>query len=151
MPEVVRTSRFRSYLTVQMAAAAIAAVMLVFMDFGGFHYDDRHGDVQEYVFFGSGAIPTALICLGAGGLAVAFANALRLLKKKEVSAKELGTRLRLSDCGAVFASVLVTAGALVLIATNWNADWWLDGGFFGAFIGGWLLVFVIRLMRRHIE
>ena len=136
-----------------MVLSAIGALMLVFMDFGGFYYRDgyHHTDVWGYVYFGSGAVPTALIFLGVGGLAVAFSNAMRMLKKKEISVKELKERLQLMRHGAMFTAVLAGAGALALIMTSLDTEWWLDGGFYGAFLGGLLVAFVAKLMGDHIK
>jgi len=150
---VIKTSKFRSYLTAQIVLAAIGALMLVFMDFGGYYYRDgyNHIDVWGYVYFGSGMIPTALIFLGFGGLAIAFSNAIRILKKNEMSVKEIKERLRLSKHGAMFTAVLAGVGAIVFIATNLEIDWWLNGGFYGAFLGGLLITVVIKLMGEHIK
>ena len=149
----IKTSRFRSYIVAQMVLASISALMLVFMDFGGYYYRDgyNHIDVWGYVYFGSGVVPTALVFLGVGGLAVAFSNAMRILKKKEISVKEIKGRLRIIRHGAIFTAVLAGVGALVLILTSLDTDWWLDGGFYGPFLGSLLVAFVTKLMGEHIK
>lgn len=136
-----------------MVLAAVGAIMLVFMDFGGYYYRDgyNHIDVWGYVFFGSGMIPTALIFLGVGGLAIAFSNAMRIIKTKKMSTKEIKGRLRLSKYGAMFTAVLSGLSAIVFIATSLDTDWWLDGGFYGAFLGGLFITSVIKLMENHIK
>ena len=82
-------------------------------------------------------------------LLVALMAAINSLKAKEnLTADLLKQNARRSIIAAGFTASLAMLGAMIFAVTSTidKTDWWLDSGFYGAFIGGLLTVFFGRMM-----
>ncbi len=143
-------ARFQGYLVAQLVLAAVGMLALVLGDFGGYYYRAGAGvDVYGYVYLGSGALASVLVLLGAAGLGVALYAALDSLRDEAATLETLAANADRSVRAAGFTAALAAAGALA--ATSWGVEWWLDAGFYGAFVGGLLVVWLGRLLGGAVE
>ena len=142
---------WQGYLVGQVIASSSGALLLAVENFGGFYYRDDYAHVYGYVYLGSGFLPTILILLGIGGLLFALAAAVRNLKAKEGESAALFKENTMKSIqGAGFTAILAAVGAVVFIVSSIDTEWWLDGGFYGAFIGGLLTYYFGKQMLENI-
>lgn len=149
-------SRFQGYLVGQVLASGIGFVLLAFEDFGGFYYRNHYAGVESYgyIFFGSGILSTLLILLGMGGLLISFQAALKTLQaKKDVSREFIRGNAIISIKGGLLAWGLAAVGGAVFAidSTLDGIEWWLDSGFYGAFLGGGLTAFFGKLIKDGVD
>lgn len=108
--------------------------------------------VWGYIYLGSGILTSVLILAGMAGLLVALMAAANSLKAKEdLTADQLKQNAHTSIIAAGFTASLAMLGAMVFAVTSMveGTDWWLDSGFYGAFIGGLLTVFFGKMISRR--
>ncbi len=145
--EKINTSRIRGYLVGQVIASFIGALLLLIDDFAGYYYSNYYIRSHTWgdIYFGSGFLATTLIIIGAGGLLFSLFFAVKTLKlKNEASISLIKKNVKKSIMGGIFTAGLAWIGGLVFIITNVideTEEWWLDLGFYGAFIGGLLVAF----------
>ena len=142
---------WQGYLVGQVIASSSGALLLAVEDFSGFYYRDEYAHVYGYVYLGSGFLPTVLILLGIGGLLFALQAAVRNLKAKEGESTALFKENTIKSIqGAAFTAILAAVGAIVFIVSSIDTEWWLDGGFYGAFIGGLLTYYFGKQILENI-
>lgn len=152
----VDSSQFQGYLVGQVIAASVGALLLALEDFGGFYSRNYYLGVETYgyIYLGSGVLTTVLILMGLAGLLISFRAAVISLQAKDSATFEmLEHNARTSMKGAGFTVLLSALGAIVfaISSTIDETDWWLDGGFYGAFIGGLLVFFFGKLILDRIN
>ncbi|MCL7414050.1 MAG: hypothetical protein M8353_10640 [ANME-2 cluster archaeon] len=152
----VDSSQFQGYLVGQVIAASVGALLLALEDFGGFYSRNYYLGVETYgyIYLGSGVLTTVLILMGLAGLLISFRAAIISLQAKDSATFEmLEHNARTSMKGAGFTVLLSALGAIVfaISSTIDETDWWLDGGFYGAFIGGLLVFFFGKLILDRIN
>lgn len=152
----VDSSQFQGYLVGQVIAASVGALLLALEDFGGFYSRNYYLGVETYgyIYLGSGVLTTVLILMGLAGLLISFRAAVISLQAKDSATFEmLEHNARTSMKGAGFTVLLSALGAIVfaISSTIDEIDWWLDGGFYGAFIGGLLVFFFGKLILDRIN
>lgn len=146
-------SQYQGYLVGQIIAAAVGALLLAVDDFAGFFYGGSYVRTWGYIYLGSGILATFFILLGIGGLLLALYSAINSLQAKEdASPMALVENTRRAMLGGAFTAALAAVGAIAFILGNLDADdWWLDSGFYGAFVGGLFTALFAKLMFDKIE
>ena len=149
--EKVNASQFQGLLVGQIIASAVGALLLAISDFGGYYYMNYYAGIRVwgYIYLGSGILASVLILAGMAGFLVALMAAVDNLKAKEnLTAELLMKNARRSIMAAGFTAALATLGAIFFAVTSMSegTDWWLDSGFYGAFIGGLLTVFFGKMI-----
>lgn len=147
-------SKFQGYLVGQVIASSIGALLLALEDFSGFYFrnDYLHTETYGYIYLGSGLLSSVLILLGIGGLLIALKAAVESLKAKENASIDLIRENAMRSIqGAGFTAALAAVGALIFILSSLDTEWWLDGGFYGAFIGGLLTYYFGKQILENIE
>lgn len=144
---MVKISKIKSYLVAQAVVAALGAFLLVFDDFAGYYYRDyyNHIDVWGDIYLGSGFLGSVLILIGAGSLLYSLYFSVKTLKLKEASASLVKKNVKKSIKGGFVAAGLAGISAIVFVIDNvisGTQEWWLDTGFYGAFIGGILVIYL---------
>ena len=144
-------SKFQGLLVGQIIASAVGALLLAVSDCGGYYYMKYYSGIKVWgdIYLGSGILASVLILTGMAGLLVALMAAVNSIKAKEnLTADLLKQNARRSIIAAGFTASLAALGALIFAVTSTidQTDWWLDSGFYGAFIGGLLTVFFGRIM-----
>ena len=152
----VDSSQFQGYLVGQVIVTSVGALLLALEDFGGFYYGNYYMGIETYgyIFLGSGFLSTILILMGLAGLLISLRAAINSLKAKDSATLELlEHNARTSMKGAGFTVVLAGLGAIVFAISSIidETEWWLDGGFYGAFIGGLLTILFSKLMIDRIN
>lgn len=145
-------ARYQGYLVAQLVTGGLGAVVLAVGDFGGFYY--RSGgtvDVYGYVSLGSGLLASVLILAGLGGLGVALYAALDSLRDEAATPETVAANARRSIRAAMVTATLAVFGAIALAVSNWDVEWWLDAGFWGAFLGGVFVAGLGILLRNELE
>src|SRR3990172_2105519 len=137
--EKVDASKFQGLLIGQIIASAVGALLLAVSDFGGYYYMNYYSGIKVwgYIYLGSGILASVLILAGMAGLLVALISSLNSLKAKEnLTADLLKQNARRSILAAGFTASLAMLGAMIFAVTSTidKTDWWLDSGFYGAFI-----------------
>lgn len=148
-------SQFQSLLVGQFAASATGAILLALADFGGFYYMNYYAgfEVWGYIYLGSGFLVSIPILAGLAGLVVALMAIVNSLNAKEnLTADLLRQNTLKSIKGAGFTVSLAALGAIVFAIDSMieETDWWLSGGFYGAFIGGLLTVYFGKLILKRL-
>ena len=148
-------SQFQSLLVGQFAASATGAILLALADFGGFYYMNYYAgfEVWGYIYLGSGFLVSIPILAGLAGLVVALMAIVNSLNAKEnLTADLLRQQTLKSIKGAGFTVSLAALGAIVFAIDSMieETDWWLSGGFYGAFIGGLLTVYFGKLILKRL-
>lgn len=144
--------RYQGYLVAQLVLAALGSLLLAVTDFGGFYY--RSGgvaDVYGYVYLGSGLLSSVLILAGIAGLGLAMAATFDSLRNEATSLESVAANARRSIRYAAFTAGLAVLGAVALAVSNLGNEWWLDAGFWGAFVGGVLVAGLGVLLRNEVE
>jgi hypothetical protein len=154
-------SQIQGYLVGQVIAASVGVLLLLVGDFGGFSYYDRYyGWRTGYVFIGSEYpgfvvrfLSTIVILLAVGGLLVALQASIKSIQAKEASPRSLEENAIKAVKGGGFAAAVAFLGAVVfaLFSTLQEMEWWLDSGFYGAFLGGLLTVFFGKTILNKIK
>ncbi len=145
--EKIDTSKIQGYLVGQVIVSVVGALLLLIGDFAGFYYSNYYIRSQTWgdIYFGSGFLATMLIIIGAGGLLFSLFFAVKTLRlKNKVSISLVKKNVKKSIIGGIFTAGLAGIGGLVFIISNVideTEEWWLDSGFYGAFIGGLLVAF----------
>ncbi len=148
----VDTSQYQGHLIGQIIAAVVGSIMLVADDFAGYYVGGYSVRTWAYINLRS-AIPAFFILIGIGGLVFALYYAVQSLQAKDdMSPMTLIENTKRSMMGGAFTAALAGVGALVFILTSLDTDeWWLGGGFYGAFFGGLLIAVFAKLMLDKIE
>lgn len=145
-------TRFQGYIVAQLVLAAVGFLALIFGDFGGYYYRSGGGvEVYGYVYLGSSALASILVLLGIAGLGVALYAALDSLRDEAATLETVAANADRSVRAAGFTAALAAAGAVALAATSWDVEWWFGVGFYGAFVGGLLVVWLGRLLGDAVE
>ncbi|MCK5157534.1 MAG: hypothetical protein KAR08_00125 [Candidatus Heimdallarchaeota archaeon] len=113
------------------------------------YYSGTRVEVWGYIYLGSGILASVLILAGMAGLLVALMAAVNSLKAKgNLTADLLKQNAHRSIMAAGFTASLAMLGAMIfaVISMVEGTDWWLDSGFYGAFIGGLLTVFFGKMI-----
>ena len=151
----VDSSQFQGYLVGQVITASVGATLLAFEDFGEFYYRNYLGNETDgYICLGSGFLTTILILMGLAGLLISLRAAIQSLQAKDNATLEmLEHNARTSMKAAGFTVLLSGLGAIVFAISSIldETDWWLAGGFYGAFIGGLLTIFFSKLIIDRIN
>ena len=152
----VDSSQFQGYLVGQVIAASVGALLLALEDFSGFYYGNYYLGIETYgyIYLGSGFLATILILMGLAGLLISLRAAIQSLQAKDNATLELlEHNARTSMKAAGFTVLLSGLGAIVFAISSIldETDWWLDGGFYGAFIGGLLTIFFSKLIIDRIN
>lgn len=152
----VDSSQFQGYLVGQVIAASVGALLLALEDFSGFYYGNYYLGIETYgyIYLGSGFLDTILILMGLAGLLISLRAAIQSLQAKDNATLELlEHNARTSMKAAGFTVLLSGLGAIVFAISSIldETDWWLDGGFYGAFIGGLLTIFFSKLIIDRIN
>ena len=145
-------SRYQWYLVAQLVFGALGALVLAVSDFGGFYY--RAGSAAEvygYLYLGSGVLTSVLILAGLAGLGYALWMAYDSLRDPEATLETLDENARRSIVAALFTAGLAVLGAIALAVRSWGVTWWLDAGFWGAFVGGVFVAALGILLRNEVE
>lgn len=156
------TSQIQGYLVGQVIAASVGALLLLASDFGGFSYYDRYyGWRYGYVNLGSEYpsliirfLSTIVILLAIVGLFIALWSSIKSLQAKDAPPTLLKENAQRTVKGGGSAAALAFFGAVVfaLSSTLQEMDeWWLDAGFYGAFLGGILTVFFGKMILNKIK
>lgn len=137
-------SKFQTDLMGQAIASLIGALLLALDDFSGFYYYDYYLklEVWGWVYLGSGIIPSILILFGMGGLLYSLKASVTSLRTEDITPEKLKENTEQSIRGAAFTAVLAFVGAIVFALSSLDTDWWLGGGFYGAFLGGLVTVYL---------
>jgi hypothetical protein len=149
-------SQIQGFLVGQVIAATIGALLLLVDEFAGFYYSIYYTRTQVwgYVYLGSGVLPTILILVGVGGLLFALNSAVKTMKMKgKADAKLVEENALNSIRGGVLTSGLAFISALIFIVVTvleGTEEWWLGGGFYGAFLGGLFVVIFGKLILDRI-
>lgn len=145
---VVKTSELQGILVGQIVLSSIGALLLVVTDFGGYYFSQTGVDVYGYIYLGSGLLASLLILLAVAGFGLALYGAGRSLQAKELPPELLRSYAQMSVQGGVLAAGVAAIGGLVLgvDSTLEGIEWWLDAGFYGAFVGGLLTALFGRLV-----
>ncbi len=144
-------SKIKGYLVSQVVLASLGAFLLLFEDFAGYYYRDyyNHIDVWGDIYLGSGFLGSFLILIGAGSLLYSLYFSVKTLRLKEASLSLIKENVKKSIKGGVFAAGLAGISALVFIIDNivsGTQEWWLDSGFYGAFIAGVLIAYFGKMI-----
>lgn len=155
--EKIDTSKIQGYLVGQVIASFVGALLLLVSDFAGYYYSNYYIRTQTWgdIYLGSGFLATVLILIGAGGLLLSLFFAVKTLRlKNEVSISLVKKNAKISIIGGIFTTGLAGIGGLVFIIVNIideTEEWWLDAGFYGAFIGGLLVIFFGKMILNKIK
>ena len=145
-------ARYQGYLFAQLVAGVLGAVVLAVADFGGFYYRSGSSvDVYGSVYLGSGVLTSLLILAGLAGLGVAVWAALDSLRDDEATLDSLRANAQRSVWAALVTAALAVVGAVALAVTSWGVEWWLDAGFWGAFVGGVVVAGLGVLLRNEVD
>ena len=150
----IDASEFQGYLVGQVIASSVGAILLAVGDFGGYYYFDYYNKIEiyGYIFLGSGFFSSILILLGIGGLLFALHAAVKSLKAKDdFSMTVLKENAHRSIKGAGFTAALSAIGAILFIVNSSGTEFWLDSGFYGAFIGGLLTYYFGKQILEKIK
>ena len=153
--EKLDASQFQGLLVGQFIASATGAILLALSNFGGFYYMNYYAgfEVWGYIYLGSGVLVSILILAGIAGLVVALMAIVNSLNAKEnVTADLLRQNALKAMKGAGFTVSLAVLGAIIFAIDSMieETDWWLSGGFYGAFIGGLLTVYFGKLILERL-
>lgn len=152
----IDSSQFQGLLVGQVIAASVGAILLALEDFGGFYYGNYYLGIETYgyIYLGSGFLATILILMGLAGLLISLRAALQSLRAKDnATIVLLEHNARTSMKAAGFTVLLSGLGAIIfaISSTLDETEWWLDGGFYGAFIGGLLIILFSKLIIDRIN
>ncbi len=152
----IDSSQFQGLLVGQVITASVGALLLAFEDFAGFYYGNYYIGVETYghIHLGSGILTTFLILLGLAGLLISLRAAINSLQAKDnATPEQLEHNARITIKAAGFTALLAAIGGIVFAISSSidEIDWWLDAGFYGAFIGGLLTVFFGMLILDRIK
>lgn len=138
--------KIKKYLIVQVLAAITGALFLLFDNFAGFYFYlyNSKAHIWGYIYLGSGILPSLLILVGVGALAFSLYNSYLILRIKGNADAGSVEKYQMNSIRAgFFTSILAFVGGFVFVAVSiWEEtqSWWLDGGFYGSFIGGLVIV-----------
>ena len=106
-------------------------------------YQNKYGGYYWYVRLGSGVVESIMILLGLGAFGYALKASFESYNAAGVgSIESIKVDTEKSIIGAKFAVALSVFGAVMFIIMYNDAnEWWLDSGFYGAFIGGLLAIY----------
>lgn len=153
----IRISQIHGYLVGQAILAFIGALLLLVDDFAGYYYRDyyNHIDVWGDIYLGSDFLGSVLILIGIGSLSFSLYFAVKTLRlKNEVPVSLVKENVKKSIKGGIFAAGLAGISALIFIISNvieQTQEWWLDSGFYGAFIGGLLVAYFGKMIIDSID
>lgn len=124
---------------------AIAGILILATDFGGFYYYTGSLYIWNYVnLLNPIAAPFILIAAVCFFYSVYF-SIIKLLKKEEYLPPynfNIGFSL------SIVALILVILGAIAVVIIGIDAtEWWFDAGFYGGFIGGILNLLLYVLIK----
>jgi hypothetical protein len=147
------TSKYQGYLVGQVIASSIGALLLAIDDFSGYYYYDYYNKIETwgYIYLGSGVLGSILILAGIGGLLYALKASIQSLQAKDATPALIRENAEKSIQGAGFTAGLALVGAVVFVFSSLETEWWLDAGFYGAFVGGLLTVFLGREILKRLE
>ncbi len=153
------------YIKIQIVVIVVAILLLFFGNFAGAYYgssskvrlrsqydvstgrytpvyQDKYSDYYEYVRLGSGYIESIMILLGIGAFVYALMASVRSYDTDAGSVDSIRENIKRSINGAIFAVGLSVFGAIMFVWGYGDAnEWWLDSGFYGAFVGGLLAIY----------
>lgn len=142
--EKIDISQFQGFLVGQVITAFIGTVMLATGDFAGYYYMNYYSGYESYgyIYLGSGFLTTILILSGMAGLVISLHAAIKSLKEN-ATGEQLKQNARRTIVCAGYTTILAALGGFIFAISNIldETDWWLDFGFYGAFVGGLLTVF----------
>ncbi|MBR9705674.1 hypothetical protein GOV14_01440 [Candidatus Pacearchaeota archaeon] len=152
----MKKSKLKTYLALEAIASFIGIMLLLIDDFAGFYHYDYYNKIRIWGFvgLGNGVLGSVLILIGALALLFSLYTSIRYLRMKKISVQSLKKDMKRVMISGIFVSALAGIGALVFIITNVideTQEWWLDSGFYGAFIGGILIIILAKIILNKLK
>ncbi len=169
------SNTIRNYQKIQIIVIIVAILLLFFGNFAGAYYSSSsktrmrsqydvstgrynpvyqttHSNYFEPVRLGSGVIASIMILLGIVAFGYALNASIQSYKAETEDIASIVENIGKSINGAKFAVGLSIFGAVMFILNYSDAtEWWLDSGFYGAFIGGLLAIYFGKKTIRLLE